>query len=159
MIYLLSLLASILTGLRETAAQVSPRRRARSPVVTPQWDHLDHMFACLERLYADWRDGNLPQPCEPADLPGAGAARLSRSTLPDTALPDTTLPDTGMTAPRLTPPPSASPHPPLPASCARSGACSASTAASSCRARRAAPAARKNPPGPCAQTHVLIVTI
>ena len=145
MFHLLSLLATILTGLRAAVAQVAPRGRARTPVVTPPWDHLDHMFACFERLYADWRNGTLPEPREHADLPGTDTARLSRPVrvLPDTTMPDTTLPDTTMTASRTpTPPPSSSPHPPLPAPCAHP----AGSPASPCCPRNArAPPPRETP--------------
>ena len=109
MFYLLSLLASLLTGQRATLAHVAPRSRARSPVVTPPWDHLDHMFARFERLYADWRDGVLPEPCARADLPGTGTARLSRPTLPNIVLPDPV--PAPAPAPQL--PPSAAPRSPL----------------------------------------------
>ena len=107
MFHLLSLLASILTGLRATFAQVAPRSRARIPVLTPPWDHIDHMFACFERLYADWCRGILPESRERTDLPGAGVACPPRRVR--------VLPDPTMTAPRTpTPPPSASPHPRFP---------------------------------------------
>ena len=140
MFHLLSLLASILTGLRATMAQVAPRGRARTPVVTPPWDHIDHMFACFERLYADWCHGTLPELRERADLPRAGVTRLSRPAVPD--------PDTTITAPRTPPPPpSPSPHPPLPAPCARP----AGSSASPCCPRNARPAISRNPAHPACQ--------
>ena len=146
MFHLLSLLASILTGLRKAVAGVLPRGRARSPVVTPPWDQLDHMFACLERLYADWCNGTVADTCKRADLPGAGIARLSRPTPPDPAI----------TAPRPTPPPSPPPHPPLPAPCARSAG---SSAPPWCPPRNARATPSRNPAKPCVPTHVLIVPI
>ncbi len=115
MFYLLSLLASILTGRRPAIAPVSPRGRARTPVVTPPWDHLDHMFACFERLYADWRNAILPD------------TAMTGPTLPATGMivPGMIEPgmiEPGMTAPRSpTPPPSARPQPPHPTPRARSG--------------------------------------
>jgi len=80
------LLASILTGLRAAVAQVSPRGRARSPAAAPPCDPIDHMFACFERLYADWRNGTLPEPCAGTGLPDAATARPSRRILPGPAL-------------------------------------------------------------------------
>ena len=136
MFHLLSLLASILTGLRKAVAHVSPRSRAHIPVLTPPLDHINHLFACFERLYADWCNGTLPEPRERAALPVAGVARLSRPVLRDPASPDPILPNTAMTAPRTpTPPPSSSPHPPLRAPCVRSAGSSAST----CRPPRSRP--------------------
>ena len=82
-------LTSLLSGLRVVAAHVSARGRARSVEVPVPWGHLDHLFACFERLYTDWRNGILPEPCARADLQGAGVVRLSRRSarvLPDTAM-------------------------------------------------------------------------
>ena len=151
MFNLLSLLATILTGLRATIAQVALRGRARSPMVTPPSDHLDRMFACFERLYADWCHGILPEPREHADLSGADAARRSRPVLPDPILPDPimTAPQLPPSAAPATPPPSASPHPPLPAPCAPL----------LWMPSPSPPTTSKNAPEPCMPTHVLIVTI
>ena len=124
MFHLLSLLASILTGLRKAVAHVSPRSRAHIPVLTPPLDHINHLFACFERLYADWCNGTLPEPRASAGLPAAGAARPSRPTLPDPTQPavqpaprpaPTPAPASELPPGALTPAPTISKNPPDPA--------------------------------------------
>ncbi len=137
MFHLLSLLASILTGLRATIARVSPRRRAHIPVVTPPLDHINHMFACFERLYADWCNGTLPESRERADPPVAAVARLSRPTLPNPT----------KTAPR-TPTPPPAPSAPL----------AGPSASHRCPRNARAPPPRKTRLSR-APTHALIVSI
>ncbi len=162
MFHLLSLLASILTGLRKAVAGVSPRGRARSPVITPPSDHLDHMFACLERLYADWCHGTLPEPCERADLPGTGTPRLSRPTPPDPTLP-------ALQPPPDPPPRHALQHPgsrraPHPRSLCSGPLCSGPLCSGSIPAAPwmpspSPPTPSQNGPEPCVPIHVLIVPI
>ena len=72
-------LTSLLSGLRAIAAHVSARGRGRSVDAPVSWDHLEHLIACFERLYTDWRNGILPEPCERTDLQSTGAVRQSRS--------------------------------------------------------------------------------
>ena len=77
-------LTSLLSGLL-----VAAWGRARSVEVPAPWDHLDHLVACFERLYTDWRNGILPEPCAAA---GAGVERQPRRGAP-------VLPQTSMAAP------------------------------------------------------------
>lgn len=93
MFHLLSFLASILTGLRAAVAQVAPRGRTRMPSITLPGDQLDHLFACFERLYLDWRNGTLPETRARADLPATPVARPSRPPLPSPTMPTPPTPE------------------------------------------------------------------
>jgi hypothetical protein len=68
------LLTALLSGLRAVAAPVAARRRARRVAPPVSRDHLDHLFACFERLYTEWRNRMPPEPGAPDPRPSAVAA-------------------------------------------------------------------------------------
>ena len=137
-LFLTSLLSALL---------VAARGRARSVEVPPPWDHLEHLIACFERLYTDWRNGNLPEPCADAHVHGAGVVRRSRRSA-------RVLPHTAMAAPPSQAPAASRAHsgaaPPAPAAPAAAPPCSGGH-------HPRAPPPRKNPPVPaCRRTSYLL---
>jgi len=86
MMILGTLLASLLFRLRATVAHVATRDRAPA---LPR-DHLDHLFACFQSLYADWRNGTLPNPPPPVpasrDRPDTAPSVAAGAKLPRTAV-------------------------------------------------------------------------
>lgn len=56
----------LLSGLRPIPVPVPQRSRVRRAAVSRPTDPIEHLLACFERLYLEWRNAKPPEPGTPA---------------------------------------------------------------------------------------------